>query len=64
VFAQLFNPTSLAPEGSALSLITRAFDIPLIARSAIGSSIGVIGRDAVNTPTPPYHGYFITMSER
>jgi hypothetical protein len=63
VFAQLYNPATLAVQGSATALLTRVFDIPLILRSAVGTKVGIIGRDAVNTPTPPYHGYWITLTE-
>ena len=63
VFAQLYNPATLAAQGSATALLTRVFDIPLILRSAVGTKIGIVGRDAVNTPTPPYHGYWITLTE-
>jgi hypothetical protein len=62
VIAQLYNRTTLATQGSADVLLTRVFDIPLILRTRPSAgNLLIYGRDAVNTPTPPYHGYAITV---
>jgi hypothetical protein len=62
---QLYNRTTLATQGSAVQVFNAVSDIPLILRFRVGSSgnqIGIIERDAINTPTPPYHGRYTTVA--
>jgi hypothetical protein len=57
--AQAFTP-SLAASGSSRQIFAVVSDIPLLLRFRVagGTRIGVLQRDAVNTPTPPYHGRY------
>lgn len=61
---QLYNPATLATQGASVQCFNVISDIPLLLRFRVGASgnqLGVLERDAVNTPTPPYHGRYATL---